>query len=103
MNLDKVKMCMGLGKSFEVSYGLCILELTKKEKQQPNKDLIRAREHNAKVGAIRNIVTSPDMTDKAKKINLMLTKKISQKDIAEILGISQNTVSKTKSRYNLPI
>ena len=55
------------------------------------------------MGSVRNIVGSPEMTDKIRKINLMLTKKISQKDIAEILGISQNTVSKTKSRYNLPI
>ncbi len=103
MNLDKLKLCMDLGKSFEVAYGLCILELTEKENQQPSKKLLNAREHNATMGSVRNIVGSPEMTDKIRKINLMLTKKISQKDIAEILGISQNTVSKTKSRYNLPI
>jgi len=102
MNLAKVKMLVHLGSSYEGAYGVCLRELTKIEGQLPSYNVTRTREASAKMGAVRYTDGLCASTEQAKKINTMLRKKISQKDIAFILGISQNTVSKTKARYNMP-
>ena len=102
MDLDKVKILMRLGSDYEGAYGVCLRELTKIEKQLPSYNATRTREASAKMGAVRYTDGLCASTEQAKKINTMLRKKISQRDIAFILGISQNTVSKTKARYNMP-
>ena len=102
MNLDKVKMLMRLGADYEGAYGVCLRELTKLEKQSPNHKSMRSREISAMNGRVRPNDGLHASTEQAKKINAMLRKKISQKDIAQILGVSTNTVSKTKARYNMP-
>ena len=102
MNLDKVKTLMRLGSDYEGAYGVCLRELTKIEKQSPNHKVMRSREASAIHGKMRSSDGLCASTEQAKKINTMLRKKISQRDIAYILGISQNTVSKTKARYNMP-
>ena len=42
------------------------------------------------------------LTKTAKVVNRMLKKRMTQKSIAEILGIAANTVSNIKLQYNLP-
>ena len=102
MNLAKVKMLMHLGSDYEGAYGVCLRELTNLEKQSPDHKSMRSREISAMNGRVRSNDGLNASTEQAKRINMMLRKKISQKDIAEILGVSTNTVSKTKARYNMP-
>tara|TARA_R110000822_G_scaffold502_1_gene2352 strand:- start:7 stop:360 length:354 start_codon:yes stop_codon:yes gene_type:complete len=102
MNLAKVKMLVHLGSSYEGAYGVCLRELTKIEGQLPPHKSPRPRAESAKMDAVRYTDGLHASTEQAKKINAMLRKKISQKDIAQILGVSTNTVSKTKARYNMP-
>tara|TARA_R110000772_G_scaffold218099_1_gene328707 strand:- start:153 stop:485 length:333 start_codon:yes stop_codon:yes gene_type:complete len=67
-----------------------------------NKKLVDAQYKNAQKGAIRREAKQKEMPEQVKIINRMLKNHMTQSTIASILGISQNAVSKAKSRYSLP-
>jgi len=66
-----------------------------------NKKIVDAQYKNAKKGAVR-LEKRKAMPERVKIINRMLKNDMTQITIASILGISQNVVSKAKSRYSLP-
>jgi len=99
-----MKNMLSLRERYEDAYRKAWIKQVKKDQKDnpkavPNRRIIKGMslERHNKGGAPKL-----KLNKRAEAINKLLQKKIAQKHIADILGITRQEVFETKRRYNLP-
>ena len=90
---------------YESAYRRAWEELRKKERKD-KREKRNSYQPNKVLGDLNEEVEEPEiileLSEKAKKVNLLLKKGLTPKECGQVLGCSRQAVVQVKSRYGLP-